>query len=190
MTINPPDRITISGRKHSYKCLLSGNKVSYRCIHRSKCKVSLHIDKDELFDQSNTNIIPKKIVNEHACSVSSTTSNMEIAIEKEQEYSEIQKKALYLISLNHTKEISWHINNIKMNNIELTDNQIKYLLHKYRSSTYPNDIEYLKGPFYIKNKINKEGENNEEPLCFSYNKFYNPTKKKIEAFLIYASYFI
>ena len=49
--------------------------------------------------------------------------------------------------LNYTnidKPASFHINNLAQNNIRLTTNQIKWLIHKIRQVNYPKDEDFIK----------------------------------------------
>ena len=71
-----------------------------------------------------------------------------------------------ILSIN--KRFSFHISNLKKNNIYLTENQIKRLLQKIRENTYPPDDKFLKNIADIKIVFDNEPELKEINLCYKY----------------------
>lgn len=59
-------------------------------------------------------------------------------------YQKNKELASNLILLNIQKPLSFHISNLKKNNIMLSINQIKYLIQKVREQNYPSNKKYLK----------------------------------------------
>ena len=99
-------------------------------------------------------------------------------------------KAKDLIFLNITKPLSFHISNIRNNNIKLTTNQIKRLVQKIREVNFPSDSDFLKDISKI--TINFENEVGLENLnfCWKNVELINPTiKYKTEKYIIFTSLF-
>ena len=99
-------------------------------------------------------------------------------------------KANDLIFLNITKPLSFHISNIRNNNIKLTTNQIKRLVQKIREVNFPSDSDFLKDISKI--TINFENEVGLENVnfCWKNVELINPTiKYKTEKYIIFTSIF-
>jgi len=79
-----------------------------------------------------------------------------------------------------TKPLSFHISNLKNNNINLSSNQIKRILQKVREIKYPLDQDFLEDISKI--TITFENENNMENLNFCWKDavILNPSKKYID----------
>ena len=71
-------------------------------------------------------------------------------------------KALILASIN--KPLSFHLNNLKNNNITLTKNQTKKILQKIREDIYPSNDIFLKDISQIKISFDSEPELTEMPI--------------------------
>ena len=100
---------------------------------------------------------------------------------------EINELGLKLIKQHIDKPLSFHLNNLKKNNIQFKRNKIKYYLQKYREESFPEDLYYLAHIEYI---IITYDQNKEEfkdmPFYFFNSKFlipdYNYRKENIIIF--------
>ena len=89
------------------------------------------------------------------------------------------------------KPLQWHITNLKNNDFILTNNQIKYLLYKYRNEKYPKDNDFLANVINTTISFDKTEDIN-KPFCYAdYNYIYN-YKNKIyrEKFIIFTCLFL
>ena len=63
---------------------------------------------------------------------------------------EINVLGCKMIKQHLDKPLSFHLDNLKRNNIPFTKNKIKYYLQKYREEFFPKDKYYLDNIEYIK----------------------------------------
>ena len=87
--------------------------------------------------------------------------------------------------------MSFHIDNLKNNNIILKRNQIKYLLQKYREIKFPSDEKYLKNISDIVITFDNANSNMiNMPMCYTYKNFLNvDNKNKLEKFIVITTQF-
>ena len=84
-----------------------------------------------------------------------------------------------LIYSNSQNPLSFHKNNLKANNIFLSNNQIKWLLQKIRDEKFPSDALFLEDISNIKITFDKEPNLQDINFCYKYVNTINPTKKNI-----------
>ena len=195
----PPRQIKINEFIYSYKDELIKNNYSYRCQKRTLCKISIKVSKEELekYIKDNSYIIQYTITStekNHKCTDTNINEIKNKSENIEKNASNIIKmykdKAKDLIFLNITKPLSFHISNIRNNNIKLTTNQIKRLVQKIREVNFPSDSDFLKDISKI--TINFENEVGIENLnfCWKNVELINPTiKYKTEKYIIFTSIF-
>ena len=88
---------------------------------------------------------------------------------------EINELGLKLIKQHIDKPLSFHLDNLKKNNIPFKKNKIKYYLQKYREETFPVDLYYLEHIDFIKITFDIIREDFKDmPFCFFNSKFLNP----------------
>ena len=96
-----------------------------------------------------------------------------------------------MILQNLNKPLTFHLNNLRNNNIVLKNNIIKNLLQKLREETYPIDNEYLNN--IINETIDLDINNpelNKLPFCLSVNSYINPYKNsRVEKIIILGTIF-
>ena len=186
----PPRNLEIGGYKYSYKDQLINDYYTYRCTHRNKCKIVIKISKTELKEYNNNvqeeikfEITSKEKI--HTC------SEKIIKVEKSKEVIDKKKalaSALIMASIN--KSLSFHISNLKNNNIYLSKNQTKRLLQKIRENRYPPDDIFLKDISNIKITLDNESELKDINMCYKYAKLINPRKNNsLEKYIIFSSKF-
>ena len=91
---------------------------------------------------------------------------------------EINDLGCKLIKQHIDKPLSFHLDNLKKNNIPFSKNKIKYYLQKYKEESFPEDKYYLDNIELIKITYdNNKDEFKELPFCYVNSKFLNPEKK-------------
>ena len=151
INLNIPRKLFLDDYEYTYKDELVNDYYTYRCTHKYDCKVVLKIHLDELINYNKNNkkeikyIITssKKI---HTCKSIKNDNNKN----DEEEFvlaNNIKKNKdlIYAIILkNLNKPLSFHMDNLKNNNVILTTNQIKWILQKLREKEYVSDEIFLK----------------------------------------------
>ena len=193
----PPRSLEINNYIYSFKDSLRNDYYTYRFKYRSKYGVSLKISRTELIKYKEGKDISEiqfeftsKIKN-HTClndkeAIKSDDRNENIVIKVNNK--NIKKS---LIITNIDKNISFHVENLKNNNIILKKNHIKYLLQKYRESKFPSDDKYLKNisDIVITYDTNVADMIN-IPSCYCYKNFLNVEhKNKLEKFIVIRTIF-
>ena len=84
------------------------------------------------------------------------------------------------------KPCSFYIQNLRENNLKLSNNQIKWILQKIRQNKYPKNEDFLKDNPKItltyENIVNMENF----PKCYKYANVINPEKKFcLEKYIIF-----
>ena len=138
-----PQSIYIDSFSYSYKETKKNGEYSYRCKVR-KCGVIISIDKNNLEKiikgEQNTKIEYKKVSNkDHICN----KNNIITSSNNVQSSNHLNDLAENLIRQNLEKSLLWHHENLKNNNLNMSQNQIKKLLQKLREEYYPNDDSFL-----------------------------------------------
>lgn len=190
--LDAPRDINIKEYKYTFKKELKNESFSYRCIHR-KCQALISMSKSEI----------KKIINKKDDNIKITytnTHNLDVhkiilyKIESKDNIT-IEKNnydlAKNLIKSSLNKPLQWHITNLKNNEFNLSKNQIKYLLYKYRNEQYPKDSDFLVNVINTNISFDKN-EDNATPFCYSDYKYIYKDKKKlyIEKFIIFTCLFL
>ena len=89
-----------------------------------------------------------------------------------------------------TKPLSFHIENLKKNNIKLSKNSIKNILQSLREDEYPSNEKFLKNISKIRITLDKNIDYNNIPICFKYVNLINPKQnEKLEKYVIFSSIF-
>lgn len=189
----PPKTLKINKYIYSFKDELKNDFYSYRCKYRTSCGLTIKVHKNELI-KYNDNIaseinyqITSKI-KEHECR---GNDNKEIKKEiLEPDYEKKRVLAKSLIIQNLEKDLSFHINNLRNNNIYLKKNSIKWLLQKLREEKYPSDEIFLKDISKITITFENSSNMIDIPLCYKYNNLINLEKNnKLEKYIIFTSKF-
>ena len=82
-----------------------------------------------------------------------------------------------MIKQNLDKDLSFHVTNLKSNNIILKKLSIKWLLQKYREEDYPSDEIFLKDISKILITLEDSANMTNIPLCHQYTNIINLEKK-------------
>lgn len=99
-----------------------------------------------------------------------------------------KKIASDIISQNLDKSLLWHYNNLKINNMFITKNEIKKILQDLREINYQNDNSFLIDISKIKISFNdNNNELNNLPFCYFNNTIYNEKSKKQEKYVLFTS---
>ena len=89
---------------------------------------------------------------------------------------------------NINKPFSFHLNNLRSNNIYLTKNQNKRLLQKIRENKFPPDVIFLKDISKIKITFDNESELTNINMCYKYVHILNPNKNNsVEKYIIFTT---
>ena len=103
---------------------------------------------------------------------------------------QIKKIATNLIKLNLKEPISFHINNLKNNKINLKKSTIRNLLYSLREETFPRDDDYLKNINDIKIVFPFNELTTEQNYCIAKGEFINFKKNnKLEKYVIFLRIF-
>ena len=188
-----PQSLTIGIYKYSYKVNTKDeNSFIYRCVHRN-CKAQITIDKDNilkaLMKKENSSIIYQEGKNPHSCQKPEVEKKKEINNNMILTSNEINDLGCKLIKQHIDKPLSFHLDNLKKNNIPFSKNKIKYYLQKYREESFPEDKYYLDNIELIKITYdNNKDEFKDLPFCYVNSKFLNPEKKnRREMIIIFSS---
>ena len=189
----PPRSIDLGDFIYSYKDKLTNGYYTYRCKFRKSCNIVIKTSINELkkYLGNNTDInyeITSKI-KEHTCK-----NEINKKLENNNKQAKINDEKELIKSLifnNLEKNLSFHIDNLKNNNIILKRNQIKYLLQKYREIKFPSDEKYLKNISDIVITFDNANSNMiNMPMCYTYKNFLNvENKNKLEKFIVITTQF-
>lgn len=119
-----PQSIYIDSFSQSQKETKKNGEYSYRCKVRN-CGVIISIDKNKNKD--------------HICN----KNNIITSSNNAQSSNHLNNLAENLIRQNLEKILLWHHENLKNNNLNMSQNQVKKLLQKLREEYYPNDDSFL-----------------------------------------------
>lgn len=136
-----PKNITPDNYTYNFKEALINNNFSYRCSHRRQCKVYIKINGDNLkkiIENKDKNGNLSKIQfcfsgnqKEHTCKgVDNNLVEIDSHHIKNKSQHSIVDLAKKLIMMNIEKKFKFHKDNLRQNNITLTDNQIKWHLQQ------------------------------------------------------------
>ena len=188
-----PKEITIGQYKYTFKKQLKGEKFSYRCFHR-KCPVLLTITRNEInkiMNNTSSEGIKIECINDHNMNIHKNIKT-DIINTNEVTLSQTNNNiAETLIISSIDKPLEWHITNLEANHIELTKNQIKYLLYKNRNELFPNDKEFIYDITDI--TINLDEDNtNKLQFCWENSNYYDKFNKiyKLQHFIIFTCIFL
>ena len=160
----PPRSIKIDNYYYTYKDALVKD-YSYRCKHRRICGVLISITEKELklYNENNEHKIKYTIsstLKTHNCIKNEDNKSKENEKKKKKNVNKnylLNKEFINsLIYSNSQKPLSFHKNNLKANNIFLSNNQIKWLLQKIRDEKFPSDALFLEDISNIKITFDKE----------------------------------
>ena len=196
LEIFQPRSLEINNFIYSFKDSLKNDYYTYRCKYRSKCGFVLKISRTELIKYKEG-----KDISEIQFEFTSKIKNHTCLNDNEAIKSDDKKKILLkvnnkdiiksLIITNIDKNISFHVENLKNNNIILKKNHVKYLLQKYRENKFSSDDKYLKNisDIVITYDTNVADMIN-IPMCFCYKNFLNiEHKNKLEKFVVITTIF-
>ena len=147
----PPRSIKIDNYYYTYKDALVKD-YSYRCKHRRICGVLITVTEEELklYNENKEHKIKYTIsssLKDHICNKNEDKKSEENEIKSKEVVNKncLLKKEFItsLIYANIQKPLSIHKNNLKANNISLSNNQIKWLLQKIREEKFPSDAHFL-----------------------------------------------
>ena len=187
-----PKYLTINEYKYSLKGELKNEIYSYRCFHR-KCGVLLSIDKKELnkiienpgsgesikfISNKKLHNCGKELITEAINNIKTETKSIDLAIK--------------LINNQIDMPLSWHIENLKKNNLIFTKAQIKNFLQEQREINYESDKEFLSNIANITISFSeKEIYLQDLPFCFTYQKHIKKIKQKLieEKFIVFTTDF-
>ena len=140
--INIPRSLEIENFTYSYKDKLINSFYSYICKHRTIYKITIKVsnsEKKKYLGNKSTKfeylITSKEKI--HTC----LNYMKEAKITKNKEIKNNLIKSLILANLE--KPLVFHVENLKNNNIYLTNNQINWSLQKIREEKYPSNDKYL-----------------------------------------------
>ena len=102
-----------------------------------------------------------------------------------------KEKIKILIINSLEKPLSFHIMNLKSNDIILKKNHIKYLLQKFRENNFPSDSKFLNDISQIMVTLDESNNNlTNIQICYSYNNIINiKNKNRLEKFIIFTNIF-
>ena len=179
-----PKAITINNFVYTFKNELINNYFSYRCKYRTSCKIIIKIDKDnlmKLLNNSNEEIEYVIISTEkqHKCLNKNiikepNNDNAEDEKVKQQKSLDLAKN---LIFINIQKPLSFHVENLSKNNIQLSKYQIKNILQNFREESFPSNEKYLRDISKIRISLGDIFELKNIPLCHRYVNMINEKKK-------------
>ena len=190
---NPPKAIQIKEYTYSFKDELKNNFYSYRCKFRSACGITIKIHQKELDKIMNNKegeieYTISSTVKEHKCK-----KNINKEFKKEKIEQDINSRKILIRSLikqNIDKDLSFHVTNLKSNNIILKKLSIKWLLQKYREEDYPSDEIFLKDISKIIITLEESPNMKNIPLCYNYTNIINMEKKnRLKKYVIFTSSF-
>ena len=172
MKDNIPRDLILNSYTYSFKDKLKNRIYTYRCKHRTTCKVIIKIDKYNLKNYNNNLWDTNKYtfvnnIKEHTRQKFNNENKViEINKDNNNHYKELAKS---LILVNINKLLSCHIDNLKKNNINLTNIQIKNLLLKIKENEYTSDEKFLNDITKITISFGNNIELLNLPICFEYN---------------------
>lgn len=179
-----PKNIQINGLIYKYKDELINQNYTYRCKKRKNCGFVIKIKKqNQKSTYDNTYIIKYEVTGktkEHQCIENTNTDKKDLEVKNkdinELKYEKYKIKILLVNSLD--KPLSFHLMNLKNNNIILKPNHVKHLFQKYRELTYPSDTKFLIDISKIKITLDESNINTKDlSMCYSYNNIINIKKK-------------
>jgi hypothetical protein len=189
-----PGIIKIGDYYYAFKEQLKSNKnlFTYRC-RIFKCRVPIHISKDNLEkieNKNNTENIEYTLLKEHKCKVEKDNNISEIP-EKCDTEKQIIKNAKDIILANPLAPLSYQKTKLNNVNIYLDDSKINHLINKVRNSIYPKNEEYLNNINNIRITFDEKVINSKNlPFCPINNKFVNISKNnRVEEYIIITSKF-
>ena len=188
-----PQSITLEDFKYTYKGNLKDEKnFIYRCIHR-ECKAQITIDKENILKilakNENSSIEYKEGKNKHTCENKKREEKKEVKANLILSSNEINELGIKLIKQHIDKPLSFHLDNLKNNNIPFAKNKIKNLLEKYREESFPEDHNYLDHIDYIKITFDQNKDDFKDlPFCYLNLKYLNPEKNnRLESLILFTS---
>ena len=193
--IDKPKKIYIEGHEFTYKDQLINKNYSYRCKERKSCSLTITISENELLEyQKDKNYIIKykisSTIKEHTCNIKDKNAIIEDnnKIKKFEDLNKQKNLIRALILNNIEKPLSVHIENLKINNISLSRNQVKWKLQQIREELFPNNNDFLKDISKIKITYENNHDLENVPLCYKNCNLINPEKKNhLEKYIIFSS---
>ena len=152
-----PKQIKIGEYTYSFKTRLINNRYSYRCRNR-KWGVLITIDEEYLkkIEEKKNNKFEYQTNNkEHICDKPNISTDIKNVITQDETY----KLAYEIIQKNSEKTLFWHYDNLKKNNIEISKNQIKRILHEIRELNFPKVRYFYKTYLLLKFHIQIKQKN-------------------------------
>ena len=192
---NIPKIIKIEEHTCNFKDSLINDYYTYRCKFRKDCGLVIKISKIELQKYMNDNKIkPNYIITGekkvHTCENENERNNKDDNIINDNQMDDNKNNELLIKSMiihNISKPLKFHIENFKNNNINLSYNQVKWRLQKYREENFPNDNDYLKdiSKIIISFEAGKNLEN--LPFCYKVVNMINSDNNTLDKYIIFTS---
>ena len=185
-----PGLITIGEYNYIYKdqSKTNPNLFFYRC-QRSNCRITIEIDRnniDKIVKKNTDGEIINKCKKDHKCENINYIKSENI--DECSTEGQIKTKAYNIILLNPLKPLGFHTSKLTDMNIHLNDDKINRLIYKARNSLYPKDDDYIYNIINIKISFDDNiPESQNIPFCQSNNKFFNPYKNRIEAYILFTT---
>jgi hypothetical protein len=197
----PPKSIILNNYLYKFKDKLKNNYYTYRCKTRKECGAVIKIEKSELekyIDNNNDHIKYEFTGNKkfHTCQNKEKNSkdhdnnlgSDESLNSEDKPKTDSELIITSMILNNIEKPLKFHIDNFKNNNINLTENQIKWRLQKIREKNFPNDAEFLKDISNINISFDNSHELQNIPFCYKVVNMINPEKNNnLEKYIIFTS---
>ena len=156
--INPIKEINIGNYKYKFKDTLKKG-YCYRCVNRANCKLTILIEKAEY----------KKIMENNK------SENIKYTINSKDELN----LAKTLIKANIDKTPIFHINNLRNNNINWSNNKIRNLVYRVQEEEYPSNKIFINYVQYTKVNLGEiNSDSNSYFICPKQIIFYNSKTKK------------
>jgi len=186
-----PNRLLIEGYRYSFKDVLKNNRFSYKCRARH-CGVLMNIERKELdkLKLNGHNEIHYILSKEHTCIIKKDENENRPSNILQKEENRVREKEAFnreksTVLYNIDKPLSWHVNNMKELNFEMSNEKIRNILQYQKEKKFPYDNQFLYNMGNITLTLNYENRN---PFCFEINKFLNPKfNNREEKYVIYTS---
>ena len=190
--INPIKEINIGNYKYKFKDTLKKG-YCYRCVNRASCKLTILIEEAEYkkIMENNKSENIKYTINskqqEHTCIEKKI---IEINKEKVRTAKDELNLAITLIKANIDKTPNFHINNLRNNNINWSNNKIRNLVYRVQEEEYPSNKIFINYVQYAKVNLGEiNSDSNSYFICPKQIIFYNLKTKKHEHLLFFTTPF-
>lgn len=186
-----PQELIFQNYTYKFKKELINSILSYRCMHR-KCNASLKISIEnakKIYSKKDEELssIQFTLVGEHSNHPSENKiEDKSNSIKTEKELLDLAKK---LIKNKLKQPLSFHIQNLDNNKINISRNKIKNILQSLREEYFPKDVDFLEHIELIKIDLGDSEETKNLIYCPGKESFINPKNNKSENIVFFSTLF-